>query len=87
MGDVVEEEEESDGKLPSLSKKALRKIKLEGPYGGKNITRLDGEGKPMKKTEYDSNYLHSLRKGDAKNKDGSKMQIHKDGDISDDSAL
>ena len=41
----------------------------------------------MKKTEYDSNYLDSLRKGDAKNKDGSKMQIHKDGDISDDSAL
>ena len=46
---TVEEEEASDEEeakvLPDLSKRAMRKIREEGPYAGKNKIKFDGEGK------------------------------------------
>ena len=85
-GERVEEgkeEEEEDQILPPLSKKAIRKIRAEGPYGGKNIVRLDAEGKAIKKSEYDSSYLDTLRNSSntPKNSDGTKMQIMKDEEL------
>jgi len=35
-------------KLPRLSKRQLNKIKPDGHYGGKNITRFDEDGNPIK---------------------------------------
>jgi len=44
--------------LPSLSKKALRRIKEDGPYAGLNKIKLGGEGQALKKTElFDSDYM------------------------------
>lgn len=74
------EDEEEAKELPSLSKRALRKIRPEGPYAGKNKLQFDAEGNASKKTE--SDYMKALRAGDTL-KDGSK--IEKDADISDDS--
>ncbi len=47
--------------MPKPSKKAMRKIRPEGPYGGKTKLILDAEGKAHKKTEFDSDYLQTLR--------------------------
>jgi len=76
----VEKDDEEAGKiLPSLSKKALRKIKEDGPYAGLNRIKLDGEGKVDKKTGvFDSDYMSKLRKADSKNADGTDMKIEHD---------
>mgnify|MGYP000946261806 CR=1 FL=1 len=73
--------EEENKALPKLSKKAMRKIKAEGPYAGKNKIRFDSSGNVIKKTEFDSDYMTALRKGEAKNSDGTKMQVELDQDV------
>lgn len=62
----------------------MRKIRPEGPFGGKTKLILDADGKSHKKTDFDSEYLQSLRKQEGKNEDGSKMQIDLDDEVSQD---
>mmetsp|Transcript_20264 Transcript_20264/g.25015 ORF Transcript_20264/g.25015 Transcript_20264/m.25015 type:complete len:158 (-) Transcript_20264:157-630(-) len=59
----------------------MRRIKFEGPYEGKNKVKLDAEGKTLKKTEFDSDYLQSLREGKGANADGTSMNIVRDKDV------
>ena len=56
----------------------MRKIKVDGPYAGKNKTKFDSDGKAIKKTEFDSDYMQALRQGEGKNADGSAMLIEDD---------
>jgi len=59
-----------------LSKNALRKIRPDGPYQGKNKVIFDGEGvKVTPKSDFDSMYMSSLR-----NKEG-KITIERDVDV------
>ena len=67
--------------MPSLSKKALRKIKENGPYNGLNKIKFDSQGNAIKKTEFDSDYFTALRQGEGTNIDGSRMMIERDADI------
>jgi len=46
--------------LPALSSRAMRKIRAEGPYAGKNKIALDATGQAVSKTE-ESDYLKALR--------------------------
>ena len=41
---IDEEDENANKQLPPLSKKAMRRIKEEGPYAGLNKIKLDAEG-------------------------------------------
>ena len=63
--------DEEDAKiLPALSKRALRKIRPEGPYAGKNRVTFDAEGKAVKKTDDGTgDYMTALRTS-AKEGDG-----------------
>ena len=74
-----EDSDEEDKELPALSKRALRKIRPEGPYAGKNKVMLDAEGKATTKTE--SDYMTALRQGDGWDQG---MVIEADADVSDD---
>ena len=76
--DIIEEVEEEDDKaMPALSKNALRKIRPEGPYQGKNKMVFDGEGaKVTPKSDFDSVYMNSIR-----DKDGGKMMIERDTEV------
>lgn len=73
------EDAEESKRLPSLSKRALRKIKPEGPYEGKNKTTFDGAGQmEAPKTAFESVYMKQLREPDG------KMTIQRDDDVSED---
>lgn len=78
----AEDDDEESRALPKLSKKALRKIKPDGPYAGKNKVKLDSDGKALKQAEFDSDYLTALRKGSGLNADGSKMEVQRDNEVS-----
>ena len=85
--DCSSDDEEEDKVLPPLSKRALRKIKTDGPYAGKNIVHFDNEGKIIKK-DPDSDYLAQLRKsaagGEQQDTAAGRMKIERDGDIDND---
>ena len=51
VDEASDEDEEESKTLPELSKRALRKIRAEGPYAGKNKVKFDAGGKALKKTE------------------------------------
>ena len=81
---TAEEEEASDEEamklLPALSSRAMRKIRAEGPYAGKNKIALDATGQAVSKTE-ESDYLKALRQS---SKDPTKvMKVERDADVSD----
>ena len=45
-----------------MSKRALRKIRPEGPYAGKNRVTFDADGKTVKKTDDGTgDYMSNLR--------------------------
>ena len=55
--EAAEDAEESK-KLPNLSKRALRKIKPEGHFDGKNKTTFDAQGNvEAPKSNFDSVYM------------------------------
>ena len=75
------EGEEVDRGLPSLSKKAMRKIKPEGPYAGKNIVKFDAQGNAVNKTEFDSDYLTALRQSAAYHDQAGAFTVQRDTDL------
>ena len=46
--------------MPELSKNKMRKIKSDGLFAGKNITKFDNTGKPVSAEEHNA-YLQTLR--------------------------
>ena len=74
-----EEDAEESKKLPNLSKRALRKIKPEGHYDGKNKMTFDAEGKVVvPKSDFDSVYMQQLRDPDG------KIKLQRDDEVSED---
>ena len=51
-------------KQPALSKRKMRKIDMQGPYGGANVTVFTADGKAVPKSELKQTnaYLDSLAK-------------------------
>lgn len=65
--------------MPNLSKRALRKIKPEGHFDGKNKKTFDADGNlVVPKSDFDGVYVNQLRDPDG------KMKILRDTEVSDD---
>ena len=78
--DEEEKSEAGEQKLPSLSKRAMRKIKMEGQYEGKNAIIFDDEGKAISKSEVmaKTSFIEQLKKN-------KELGVQEDKDVASDS--